>query len=73
MEGEKKKKVRKQRPMRACQGAISGGDAVMNVTGTVASSVDRRRTPPLAGLQTSCSEPQPNQFFYALPTEQPSI
>lgn len=57
--------------MRACHGAIGGRDAVMNVTETVASSVDCRRTPPLAGLQTSCSEP--NQFFYPLPSEQPSI
>lgn len=43
------------------------GRAVMNVKETVASSVGWRRTPPLAWLQTSCSEPQPNQFFYAPP------
>lgn len=57
----------------ACHRAIGGRDAVSTVTETVASSVDCRRTPPLAGLQTSCSEPQPNQFFYVPPTEQPSI
>lgn len=62
------KKLWKQQPMRACSGAISSWDAGVNVTGTVASSVGCRRTLALARLQTSCSEPLPNQFFDALPT-----
>lgn len=68
-----RKKVWKQQPMRACNGAIGSWDAGINVTETVASSVGWRRTLPLARLQTSCSEPLPNQFFDARPTEQPSI
>lgn len=36
-------------------------------------SVCWRRMQPLARLQTSCSESQPNQFFYVLPSKQTSI
>lgn len=53
-------------------GAIGSLDAVMNVTHTVAllcARVRPRRMQPLARLQTSCSESQSNQFFYALPSK----
>lgn len=53
-------------------GAIGSLDAVMNVTDTVAllcARVRPRRMQPLARLQTSCSESQSNQFFYALPSK----
>lgn len=40
---------------------------------TVASSVCWRRMQHLARLQTSCSESQPNQFFYVLASKQTSV
>lgn len=57
---------------RGGSGAIGSLDAVMNVTDTVAllcACVRPRRMQPLARLQTSCSESQSNQFFYALPSK----
>lgn len=69
----KEYEVWREQPVHACSSAIGSWDAALTVLDTVASSVHRRRMQPLARLQTSCFETQPNQFFYALLSRQTSV